>query len=186
MNVIVSAQELALAAEFRVKVLDLFTNPWETEPDLVKFRDPVTGLKCVMVRHPSFGNWCGYVQVPPGELRQVLKNRQKAQHRGWKNKLEHGYGYDHPVARNIEVHGGLTFSGRYHRGTAMTRGFWLGFDCAHAGDLMPGLDKHLRKLGHLYADELDQYEVYRDQEYVTQNVLELAKQIKTLLNRVRK
>ena len=63
---------------------------------------------------------CGYVRIPPGHP--------------W-----HGQGYDDVRAADgewIEVHGGLTFAkpdtdcGKDGEDNA----WWLGFDCAHAGD----------------------------------------------------
>lgn len=47
--------------------------------------------------------------------------------------------------------------------------YWLGFDCAHGGDLMPGM----RKYGHgIYLRS-----EYRDIEYVKKEVTSLDKQL---------
>jgi len=74
------------------------------------------GLKCMVVKHPQLGHWCGYVALPEG-------------HPDW------GKDYD---SVNVRVHGSLTFSSRggqrYWKGKNL---WWFGFDCAHAGDLVP-------------------------------------------------
>ena len=86
--------------------------PWLTEPREVRWTDPVTALRCWVRRHPVTLALCGYVQVPPD------------------NPL-HGVHYSN--LDTIVVHGGLTFSGR------IEGHFYLGFDCSHAWDLLPGL-----------------------------------------------
>src|SRR5262249_33432277 len=35
--------------------------PWDTEPDREDFEH--VGLACLALRHPEYGNWCGYVGV---------------------------------------------------------------------------------------------------------------------------
>lgn len=37
--------------------------PWQDEPDKKQWRDPETGLPCLIVRGPG-GALCGYVGVP--------------------------------------------------------------------------------------------------------------------------
>lgn len=37
--------------------------------------------------------------------------------------------------QNLNVHGGITFAGKFSDGGD----YWLGFDCAHAGDFIPNL-----------------------------------------------
>jgi len=96
--------------------------PWELEPD--RWEDRFFGLPVLAVREPDLGNWCGYVAVPPGHP--------------W-----HGGAHDD---LNPMVHGGLTYSGfcqgricHVARPGEPENVFWVGFDCAHAGDLVPGL-----------------------------------------------
>lgn len=120
--------------------------PWKTEPDRVEWIDEATGLLCLMVRVPDFGSWCGYVGVP----------------------YEHPwYGRHYSKVGDLDVHGGLTFSDRstdrvFHSEAANV--WWLGFDCAHAFDLVPYLN-----LGP---------GVYRDLAYVRAEVVKLARQIR--------
>lgn len=37
--------------------------PWTKEPDRVEWRDEVTGYRCLIVRNPHLGHWCGYVEI---------------------------------------------------------------------------------------------------------------------------
>lgn len=104
--------------------------PWSEEPDRVEWRDGPTGLPCLARRHDRFGHWCGYVGVGP----------------------------DHPLFESGEdevlpAHGGVTYTGHCEDDERPLRErvchlaepgepdqlWWFGFDCAHAGDLSPGM-----------------------------------------------
>lgn len=69
---------------------------------------------CKIIRvNPDFsGHLCGYVQIPQ----------------------EHEFYQKHydEIDCNIPAHGGLTFSGSFKNND-----WWIGFDCAHYGDLLP-------------------------------------------------
>lgn len=101
--------------------------PWQDEPDRVEFEH--AGFPC-LIRRTEFGALCGYVAMPPGHP--------------W-----HGQHYDN---RGLpEAHGGLTFAGECHgpichepKWGEPADVWWLGFDCAHAWDLTPGLRALLR------------------------------------------
>ena len=112
---------------------ELPPGPWMDEPDKAQWIHPASGLDCLIVRGPV-GSLCGYVGVP-------------ALH-PW--RLRKGY---NDVA--CSVHGGLTFDGECQPYTD-TEDFtvsichvpeagrtddvhWYGFDCAHLGDLSPGM-----------------------------------------------
>jgi hypothetical protein len=89
-------------------------NPITTEhPELLLSKGVHEGYEWEVVRnHMAYR--CGYVRIPPGHP--------------W-----HGKFYDDVPA---DVHGGLTFA---EADTACGKGgednaWWLGFDCAHAGD----------------------------------------------------
>lgn len=143
------------------------------EPDFKRWRDPATGLRCVIVRQRA-GHLCGYVEVPSGKLRDKLTRFQKIPrgktHFGRNRRtVRRSKAYDHKLLRQIVVHGGLTFSGRMHRGFGENR-FWLGFDCAHYQDICPLFPITFRLPG----------AVYRNFAYVTQQASDLAKQIKAL------
>ena len=59
-----------------------------------------------------------------------------------------GVGEEHPLYKihyddiEIEVHGGLTFSSCDLPYDGVSEVWWLGFDCAHAGDRIPGFSVH--------------------------------------------
>lgn len=117
--------------------------PWELEPNSACWVDTQTLTQCTARRGPS-GHWCGYVGVPKGHP---------------------AFGADYGDI-DVSVHGGLTFAGTMD---ADPEGlWWLGFDCAHLGDLVPG---------HLRYGEPGVDEVYRDLDYVIQECAELAGQL---------
>jgi len=151
--------------------------PWDDEPDKIQWLDEATSLPCLIVRN-RMGGLCGYVGVPPG-------------HRFY----EVGYdsvtlsdsdeGYDE--ASYPPVHGGLTFADRCADGPedrtichAVEEGesddvWWLGFDCGHWQDLLPGMLALDAKLG-LVTSEL---QTYKDVAYVKRNIEELAVWLKS-------
>lgn len=142
---------------------------WDDEPDKVQWKDEATGLPCLIVRNGS-GALCGYVGMPVG-------------HR-W-----HGVDYDNVRFYDVpdgkydsesypDVHGGLTFAGACGHGKPETgichipgEGesddvWWLGFDCAHAGDFCPAFER----LGFGSGD------CYKAVSYVRGEVQNLARQ----------
>ncbi len=127
------------------------SGPWDLEPDRLDFEH--NGIPCLMLRHPTNGNWCGHAAVAAGHP-------------------YHGKEYDDVQA---EVHGGLTYAN--HCGGSICHVpkpgdpdevYWFGFDCSHCDDLSPGM----RRYGQLRA-----YEVYRDMAYVRAEVERLAEQL---------
>lgn len=133
------------------------TGPWDYEPDRAEWRDEDTGLPCLARRGP-LGQWCGYVAVPPGHP--------------W-----HGADYD---ALPVDVHGGLTFAAPCDESAGICHAprpgepgdvWWLGFDCAHLGDLVPGMVR--LNLPPFPGSS----EVYRPLAYVRRECAELARQV---------
>lgn len=94
---------------------------WVGEPDEVTFEND--GFVCRALRIVDSddkgiiygGHWCGYVRLPEGHA--------------WINK--EGLNID------CDIHGGITFTGERFEDI---RGFWVGFDCAHASDILPSVD----------------------------------------------
>ena len=128
--------------------------PWTSEPDHLNFE--AHGLPC-MLNRTNMGNWCGYVAVPPGHP-------------------AHGKGYDDV---DVHVHGGLTYAEACQgvlchvpKPGEPDNVWWLGFDCAHLGDLVPSMNR--ARTTFLSGTR---GEVYRDQAYVTEQTTQLAKQL---------
>lgn len=105
------------------------------EPDYLAWMDLKTGLHCRIKRIPYHGHLCGYVGVPK-------------EHPSWGVGLEKA---------PFDVHGGITYS------EMEGETWWFGFDCAHAGDLIPGSPSP----GH----------TYKDIEYVKRECMKLAEQL---------
>lgn len=135
---------------------------WQDEPDKMQWPDPTTGLPCLIVRGPS-GALCGYVGVPEG-------------HQYFGKEYD-----DVPV----EAHGGLTFASACAATDDETQHichvpdpgepdhvWWLGFDCAHSGDLCP---KYLKQFGGPFGPS--EWESYKDLAYVKNEVTNLARQL---------
>jgi hypothetical protein len=139
---------------------------WDSEPDRISWVDESSSYHCIMRRVKSSGHWCGYVAIPEG-------------HPTYKQH------YDYP---NVVVHGGLTYAdeckGDYLSGVCHLENsdeppiWWFGFDCHHADDLSPvgGSLGLIRKT--LFGKE----RTYRNVEYVKNEVISLAKQLKDLVN----
>lgn len=93
---------------------------WVNEPDEFSFE--YLGVKCnvkrIIIREPCEeevyfgGHFCGYVEIP----------------------YNHPYHHKKYEDMDIECHGSLTY-GEVHVG------HWIGFDCAHAGDIVPSMKK---------------------------------------------
>lgn len=159
-----------------------YPGPWTGEPDKVVWVDPTTDLDCMILRN-RMGALCGYVAVPEGHP--------------W---FEVGYddvrlpwvkdqGEDWP-----RVHGGLTFADFCHEGKGDDaichtpapgrpgHVWWLGFDCAHSGDVAPMADKALIDLGHpdlvegMHAGPFGVPDIYKPVGYVVEQCQLLAVQ----------
>jgi hypothetical protein len=136
--------------------------PWDNEPDKAQWTDPATGYPCLIVRHHNLGNLCGYVGVPNGHPY---------------------YGQHYDNVPDVSVHGGLTFANKCQQTAPVCHiveegedddVWWFGFDCAHCWDLCPGTRGLLAEAG-FPPNERD---VYRDWNYVHNEVTELARQLK--------
>jgi hypothetical protein len=111
--------------------------PWTTEPDRVDFEH--AGNPCLLLRNMYEGNWCGYVAVSTGHP-----------------VFEVGYA-DVPDGVDC-VHGGLTYADHCNgpichvpREGQPDDVWWLGFDCGHGGNYMPGLDGRVSPLSRQWA-----------------------------------
>lgn len=147
--------------------------PWDAEPDKVQWVDRETRLDCLALRN-HWGSWCGYVGLQE-----------------WHPLFEVEY-MDVPYVFS-DVHGGLTFSDLCMEDErpqgqrvchipppgSSDRVWWLGFDCGHSGDLIPGMIRHHESF--LRANPqfrgLHLGETYKDLRYVQREVTSLARQL---------
>jgi hypothetical protein len=130
-------------------------HPWEYEPDLYEWT--YRGIECVARRNLTHGAWCGYVDVPR-EVWSIFKVDD-----------------DHSLDDRIDVHGGVT----YAENSLDKDAFRVGFDCAHAHDLLPkvhpnkNLATHLKEKSGLVVED----EVYRDLAFVIAECESMVDQI---------
>lgn len=98
--------------------------PWVDEPDVLEFVH--NGIACRILRIVAMdgpnetinifgGHLCGYVCIP-------------YDHQDYNKDVSS------PDFSEYDVHGGLTFGKLFDDNT-----FWIGFDCAHSGDLIPSM-----------------------------------------------
>lgn len=143
-------------AELAEKKALINKGEWSTEPDRLEFEH--AGFSCIIQRNNSLA-WCGYVGLPP-EHKYYGKNYQDLE------KLD------------VELdgaHGGLTYSEPCmdlicHKSDDDTKPlWWLGFDCAHAYDLIPGFYEFIS------APSLPG--TYRNMDYVIARVKTMAEEL---------
>ena len=139
---------------------------WQTEPDKIQYMDEEFGFPCLILRN-QLGALCGYVGVP---------STHKA--------FEQDY---NDADADFDVHGGLTFAGHCSDGDEMKsichkveKGeddnvWWLGFDCVHFLDEVPGMSVHYKKL---QIKMTPAGYKYRDIKYVEKELKHLARQLK--------
>lgn len=124
-------------------------------------------LHGLIVRSPYMGNLNGYIGVPKGNI-------------FYEGEL---YSRDSSVFDNLRVHGGITFSDygsnmkKICHFKSMREEYWyIGFDCGHAGDLVPrfvnlnseipGLNLNPSFMG-----------TYKDMKYVEKQIRRLGQQV---------
>lgn len=138
------------------------TDPWDLEDDKYSWRDETTKLPCLIVRG-RMGNLCGYVGV-------------YSEHALYNTPYDE-FPYEAvPYEADISVHGGLTYGPEACAGEIChiaeegePEPHWFGFDCAHSQDLIPGMPVTCSWGG-----------IYRNVEYVRENVTRLARQLQAL------
>ena len=80
----------------------------------------------------------------------------------------------------IECHGGITFEGNLAEIMPVQAGNWIGFDCAHYGDLAPFYKEKLAALGFDFGVSYD--EVRRDQKFIEDNCKQIIDQLENGVN----
>jgi hypothetical protein len=153
------------------------------EPNFKRWRDPATGLVCMAIRNLYSGSLCGYVRVPHSNLRTRLAKSERTIQSRWRGRVVRACAYNHSAVRGIRVHGGLTFSGRFHR-QGHSQGYWLGFDCAHYGDMSPGLITRMAAAG--VSSAFMNEGVYRTLAFVENECAGMARQLADILKKEQK
>jgi len=138
---------------------------WLDEPSREEFEH--AGYRCLILRNPELGCLCGYTGVQKGHPC-------------------YGKGYEYIPYDDllpVEVHGGLTFSSVGDGEKWPTGYWWLGFDCAHAWDLVPYMQELIAPL-EPYMQELTaplgHRVIYKNFQYVRQETKKLADQVAML------
>lgn len=135
---------------------------WIDEPDYMEFTHD--GIDCKILRNPELGNFCGYCKIPEGHQ-------------------DFGKDYDD---NPCDAYCGLTYSDQEEDG------YWIGFDCAHAGDIVPGLEKSIEEARAAHDGELKECKelfpnvfkdyifqsTYKNIDFVKAECIKIAKQIK--------
>lgn len=131
--------------------------PWLNEPNRVEFK--YKGFDCLIVRNNS-GALCGYAAMKPGHP--------------WYEK-------HYNSLQDVEVHGGVTYTDHCqgiicHKTDKEDNVWWIGFDCAHAYDLIPEFTRSniFREL--LGDAASSSYGTYKDISFVTKEIEKLVDQ----------
>lgn len=161
---------------------------WHDERDLVEWTDEATGYSCLITRHPNMGHLCGYVgitkdhplygkdykfKIPVNDeimQREVEMERFPAME-AFLYACQEDRG-EMELSLAVNVHGGVTFSGKVEGGNL----WWFGFDCAHSHDLQPGMINFHKEHGLNFS--FFGHVEYRNIAYVTKEVEDMAVQLK--------
>lgn len=112
------------------------------------------GFECAVLRNGFMGHLCGYVNLP---------------------KEHPWYGMPYSKIERLDncpaVHGGITYSESRLPCSESEDGWWLGFDCAHAGDYVP------------YMPSIELYEGYAH-EWTLEEVIEETRNFARQLSEV--
>lgn len=159
------------AAFCSMVMADMKEGPWKTENHRVAFKSH--GFDCLIVRNARLLHWCGYVAIP-------------------KDHPFYEKDYDDEII-DISVHGGITFKEKCgeiicHE-SDNEEVVWLGFDCAHSGDVSPRMDHNMEKLGlpklrPLFSMKEDHNHYWTEAE-VTEETVDLASQLKAAYDAIR-
>ena len=159
--------------------------PWKIEPNQKVFY--AFGYQCIILRMPDFGNLLGYAGIgqdhplfrldystptPALEpLEYYAKNspdKNSPDRFSFSNmpNIIFGVEQEPTMSCRLFVHGGVTFAGQLREDVNPdTNLWWIGFDCAHAGDFAP-------ERGYASGG------VYRDMGYMQRELQFLAQQLR--------
>jgi hypothetical protein len=132
------------------------------------------GLTCHAVRETPLAHWRGYVTIPQGHIFYGKDYNDCIKPNRCHEPSAYHY-CEHTAEYMLSVHGGITFAGNpgpnwipaptipTNEDPVDPNEWWLGFDCAHAGDDYPSSAFHEG--------------VYRDLNYVIEQCEHLAEQL---------
>lgn len=149
MNPTAILKSAVVLAKYSKRIPNLGHGPWLYELDVVIWhhRDKL----CAVLRNKELGNLNGYVEA------------------------------DLNLSIPVAVHGGVTFTGHLsHQGehcSLLDVHTFFGFDCAHAGDLVPGIIALSRMVIGTGMPEEYLYGAYRTTDFVIKETHNLAKQL---------
>jgi|GEM_PF-1567977 len=173
---------------------------WHNEPDEEFYFE--RGYPCLILRKENTGHLCGYVGILKQESEQYRIDKTI---NCFGVTLHKEFDYD---AVPIDANGGITFFGRFDRFIPekyRDKCIFIGFDCAHAGDLVPsfvitnkiikrladereritGIEPESKKFGRQLKekygyDPLEKYheeDVYRDIHFVRKEISSIIDQL---------
>ena len=159
--------------------------PWLGEADKIAWRDEATGYECIIMRANPGGHLCGYVGVPPshplhGFAPEAIPADLGVEVHGgvtYASMCREGPTPQRRIvteARRIcHVVVGVvpTAYGSDYR-VEEAHAWWLGFECNHVGDVIPGDRAHAAA-----AASRGILQHYRTDAYVFQEVTNLAAQL---------
>ena len=88
-------------------------------------------------------------------------------------------------ADELDVHGGITYTKECnghvcHITESDDNLFWYGFDCAHAGDIVPVMNRDYEKLSSLLLQAFAN-DIYRNVDFVMRETKNLAEQLRGII-----
>lgn len=130
---------------------------WTNEKHRYEFKH--AGFNCLILRNSVMFVLCGYVGIPEGHPY---------------------YEKDYDKMDDINVHGGVTYSGDSHMHIRLEEDvgrelWWVGFDCCHWKDLMPAT--FLSAISFLRDKDDNFSTIYRNVDWVKKEVESLAEQL---------
>lgn len=149
-------EENKISGMVNIDKSDWIDGPWKDEVDYYTWEDDSTEYTCVIRRDLyATGAWLGYVKVPSTHL--LFREA-----------------FNSDGTQFLFVHGGLTYSSHGEEPLLPldNEGWWFGFDCAHAGDLLP--------LCSFIPDHLEDHGTYKDIDFVKKECEKLASQLKEM------
>lgn len=135
---------------------------WENEPDKIQYTDPATGFPCLIVR-TTLGHLCGYVGV---------NNQHKYFEKGYDEipvDIELTYSDLCQPSTDENQHTICHIPGKGETDNI----WWLGFDCAHLGEISPGMSFY----GNENLGSMCKGEIYKNMNYVKKEISSLARQL---------